>query len=441
MAAVQVLGELVAATSHATSARAVARAVAETFARYGVTRGELRQIAAWRVIDDEPSDAPRTPVPCWFEDPTFREAAGRVIEAGLLHVDALRRVAGVSRRAHVANRGLRDEVDRLGDCGELVARSEAMRSVITRIALVAKHPTTVLLLGESGTGKEVVARELHRRSPRSHRPLIQINCGALPEALIEAELFGHERGAFTGAQGMRAGAFERAHRGTLLLDEIGDLPLAAQAKLLRVLQERRVRRVGGEQEIDVDVRVIAATNRSLAAMTSAGTFREDLYYRLDVFSIQLPPLRERAADLGPLVAALVARLARTLELPEPMITKADLSTLAAHDWPGNVRELMNVLEVALIVGGDRLELPVFGHQPTRCDLAASVCEAIEAALDASNGKIYGTDGAAKRLGLPPATLQSKMKKLGIARTPFVNRGASRHGPTGARHAQVSSTRR
>jgi formate hydrogenlyase transcriptional activator len=422
--AVQILGELAVATGHATSARAATRAVCETFARHGVT------------VDATPELAVVGTVPSWFDD-AFREAARCVLEAALLHVEALRRVAGVSRRAHVANRELREEVNR--ERGELVTRSEAMRSVMTRIELVAKHPTTVLVLGESGTGKEVVTREIHRRSPRARQPLVQLDCGALPEALIEAELFGHERGAFTGAERARAGVFERAHGGTLMLDEIGELPLAAQAKLLRVLQERRIRRVGGEQEIEIDVRLIAATNRSLASMMSAGTFREDLFYRLDGFAIQLPPLRARPADLGPLVVALVGQLARKLAVPAPAITQADLATLAAHNWPGNVRELGNVLETAMILGGHRLELPPLDRSRTRSALSSSIRDAIEEALEATRGKIYGSDGAARRLGLPPATLQSKMKKLGIDRSPFATR--RRHQLMGPRHAQVPSTSR
>jgi transcriptional regulator with GAF, ATPase, and Fis domain len=283
----------------------------------------------------------------------------------------------------------------------------------------------VLISGESGSGKEVLAREIHRRSPRAHRPILQLNCGAIPENLVESELFGHERGAFTGADRMHAGLFERAHRGTLFLDEVGELPLAAQVKLLRVLQERQVRRIGGTAQIDVDVRLIAATNRPLAKMVEDGTFREDLYYRLDVFAIRVPPLRERRGDLAPLVSTLVAQLADKLGLDPPPITRATLSKLDAHEWPGNVRELMNVLETALILGGGRsLELPEeFAKRATR-DVAerprfeSAVREAIEQSLRATRGKIYGTDGAAARLGLKPGTLQSKMRKLGIRREDF-----------------------
>jgi transcriptional regulator with GAF, ATPase, and Fis domain len=257
--------------------------------------------------------------------------------------------------------------------------------------------------------------------------MIQLNCGAIPEALVESELFGHERGAFTGADRVHLGAFERAHRGTLFLDEIGELPLAAQAKLLRVLQERRIRRVGGEAEIDVDVRLIAATNRRLSAMVEQGAFREDLYYRLEVFTIHVPPLRERRGDLGPLVAALTRELSRKLDLPTPTIPRSFLARLESHDWPGNVRELMNTLETAMILsGGDGLELgDDFPRRSKRRDaqdaprFESAVRLAIEDALRATRGRIYGSHGAAARLGLKPGTLQSKMRKLGIQRDRFV----------------------
>ena len=343
------------------------------------------------------------------------------------HLEVVQRVAGLSRRAHIESRELRADLDRLEPHTEIVARSSAMRDVLARAHLVAVHPTTVLLTGESGSGKEVLAREIHLRSPRAHRPMLQINCGAIPEGLVESELFGHERGAFTGADRGHAGVFERAHRSTVFLDEVGELPLAAQVKLLRVLQERQVRRVGGAANIEVDVRLIAATNRPLLAMVADGTFREDLYYRLDVFSIRVPALRERRGDLAPLVAALVAQLSERLRVDPPIVTRAVLAKLDTHDWPGNVRELMNVLETALILGGGRsLELPEeFASRTTRKrnDAAqprfeGAVRDAIEESLRATRGKIYGADGAAARLGLKPGTLQSKMRKLGIQRGDF-----------------------
>jgi transcriptional regulator with GAF, ATPase, and Fis domain len=367
------------------------------------------------------------PLPSEYATTEFRDALAQIVDTATRHMDVVQRVARLSQRAHVESRDLRADLERFEAGTELIARSAAMRDTLARARLVAVHPTTVLITGESGSGKEVLAREIHHGSPRAHRPILQLNCGAIPENLIESELFGHERGAFTGADRKHAGVFERAHRGTLFLDEVGELPLAAQVKLLRVLQERQVRRVGGTTQIDVDVRLIAATNRQLAAMVATGTFREDLYYRLDVFAIRVPPLRERRGDLAPLVSALVAQLADKLGIEAPPITRAILSKLDAHDWPGNVRELMNVLETALILGGGHaLELPSeIGRRPSRTASDAThprfegaVRAAIEESLRATRGKLYGTDGAAARLGLKPGTLQSKMRKLGIRREDF-----------------------
>jgi transcriptional regulator with GAF, ATPase, and Fis domain len=449
-ASIQLIGELLAATADAHSPRALVRAIAATLAkRTPIERVELTATTPgvvavltdgeWQCVDSPAGRGARViapglavvaggTLPAYFERRDVREALGQVIAVASRHQEVVHRVAQLSRRAHVENRELRADLDRLGQSGELVARSAAMRSTLTRAELVARHPTTVLLYGESGSGKEVLAREIHRQSPRAHRPMIQINCGAMPDALVESELFGHERGAFTGADRVHVGAFERAHRGTLFLDEIGELPLAAQAKLLRVLQERRIRRVGGEGEIDVDVRLVAATNRRLGEMVEHGAFREDLYYRLDVFAIRVPPLRERRGDLGPLVASLTKELATKLRLPPPSISRATLARLEAHDWPGNVRELMNVLETAMILGGgDGLELPdeLVRRTKRRVDDAAptftsAARAAIEDALRATNGRIYGARGAAARLGLKPGTLQSKMRKLGIERGSFVS---------------------
>ncbi|MDQ3367520.1 MAG: sigma-54 dependent transcriptional regulator [Myxococcota bacterium] len=445
------LGELLAATADAHSPRRLVRAFAETLAtQLPVTRVELRAPAptavaqlsgsTWRCDDALPHPsslellAPglavltRGPIPERWRDPAVREALAQIVLAATRHLDVVQRVAKLSRRALAENRELRADVERLAGQGAIVARSSAMRAALARVALVARHPTTVLLTGESGTGKEVLARELHRLSPRAHRPMVHVNCGAIPEHLVESELFGHERGAFTGADRVHVGLFERAHRGTVFLDEVGELPMAAQVKLLRVLQERQLRRVGGEAQIDVDVRLLAATNRSLLALVAAGRFREDLLYRLDVFSIVVPPLRQRRGDLAPLVAALVQELAVRLRVPAVPITRADLQRLEAHAWPGNVRELMNVLEAAMILGdGLRLVLPEDLPRATRASpgdgdslrFDHSVRVAIETALQATSGKIYGVGGAASRLGLKPGTLQSKMRKLGIDRTRFL----------------------
>jgi transcriptional regulator with GAF, ATPase, and Fis domain len=445
----RVVAAVLGAIDDAHTPRMLARAIASGLAPHvPLRRLELRAVApaaiveldlgAWRSVDSAPDAAATTlapglavvltgPLPGACATPELRDVLGHIVRTATRHMDVVQRVARLSRRAHSESRELRADLERLESSGEIVGRSPAMRDALARAHLVALHPTTVLITGESGSGKEVLAREIHRRSPRAHRPMLQLNCGALPDNLVESELFGHERGAFTGADRAHIGLFERAHRGTLFLDEVGELSLAAQVKLLRVLQERQVRRVGGTAQIDVDVRLIAATNRPLAMMVADGAFREDLYYRLDVFAIRVPPLRERRGDLAPLVSALVAQLADKLGLEPPPITRAILSRLDAHDWPGNVRELINVLETALILGGGRsLELPEeLARRSVRkaSDVAhprfeRAVRGAIEESLRVTRGKIYGADGAAAWLGLKPGTLQSKMRKLGIRRADF-----------------------
>jgi formate hydrogenlyase transcriptional activator len=447
--ALAIVAELLAAVANVHTPRALVRSIAQSLSSHvPLRRVELRGDAVsaaveqsdgqWRSVDPAPHSqavsigsglavVPAHPLPAAFTTAEFRTVLGQIVETATRHMAVVQRVADLSRRAHVESRELRASLERLDPHSDVVARSPAMRAALERAQRVAAYPTTVLLAGESGSGKEVLAREIHRRSTRGHRPMLQLNCGAIPENLIESELFGHERGAFTGADRGHVGLFERAHRGTLFLDEVGELPLAAQVKLLRVLQERQIRRVGGTAVIDVDVRLIAATNRNLDTMVSDGTFREDLYYRLDVFSIRVPPLRERRGDLAPLVSALIAQLAQKLGTEPPQVTRAALAKLEAHDWPGNVRELMNVLETAMILGGGRsLELPEeFARRTSRKspDVAGprfehAVRNSIEESLRATRGKIYGTDGAAARLGLKPATLQSKMKKLGIRREDY-----------------------
>ena len=304
------LTELTAALADVHTERGLARAVESTLAKWcpgvrlslGAPSSDPQHTELW------PGLAVVTPpgrqLPELLADGDVRAALASILHVARRHLLVVQRVANLSRRAHVDRKELRRDLERLAPASP-IARSHAMREVLARVTLVARHPTTVLLTGESGSGKEVIAHQLHRLSPRAHRPLVQINCGALPASLIESELFGHERGAFTGADRMHRGVFERADGGTLLLDEIGDLPLPAQVKLLRVIQERKVRRVGGTETVGVDVRLVAATNRDLAAMVREGGFREDLLYRLDVFSIRLPPLRERRDDLAPLVNAIL----------------------------------------------------------------------------------------------------------------------------------------
>jgi transcriptional regulator with GAF, ATPase, and Fis domain len=303
--------------------------------------------------------------------------------------------------------------------------------MLDQVEHVSSTDATVLLLGETGTGKELVARAIHARSGRRDRPLIKVNCAALSPGLVESELFGHERGAFTGASERRIGRFELAHRGTLFLDEIGDVPAEAQVKLLRVLQEREFERVGGSKTLETDVRLIAATNRDLVARVADGSFREDLYYRLHVFPIRIPPLRERASDVPLLASYFVERVARQLGKPAPRIGAADLERLARYTWPGNVRELASIIERAVILShGPELDLS-FEALPASASAAATPLPPagmppplpleeiqrrhIRATLEATGWRISGPDGCAARLGLPEATLRSRMKKLGILR--------------------------
>jgi two-component system response regulator AtoC len=306
---------------------------------------------------------------------------------------------------------------------EVIAESPVMRRVMDLATRAAPHPTTVLITGESGTGKEVVARAIHRMSPRKGRPFVAVNCGAIPETLLESELFGHVRGAFTGANADKAGLFEEADAGTLLLDEIGDLPLPLQVKLLRVLQEREIRRVGDSRVRRVDVRVIAATARDLETETRQGRFREDLYYRLNVLRIHIPPLRERPEDLEPLARALLAR-AQERSGRRVTLTPDALAALQRHPWPGNVRELENAIERAVVLSPDnRVRADAFAATPesprplvprpvVRLKQAVEETErqAIEAALAAAEGN---RAQAAQALGVSPRNLFYKLKKLGL----------------------------
>jgi formate hydrogenlyase transcriptional activator len=288
---------------------------------------------------------------------------------------------------------------------------------------VAATDTTVLIRGETGTGKEGLARAIHELSPRLAAPFVAVNLGALPETLVESELFGHEKGAFTGAVARQAGKLELADGGTLFLDELGDIPLAVQVKLLRALEERAFTRLGGAVPVRVDVRILAATHRPLEELVAAGSFRADLFYRLAVFPLALPPLRARAEDIRPLARYFAARHAARLNRRPPRIPEAVFRRLEAHPWPGNVRELENLLERALILSpGEELVLPAFegprasaGTSAESLTFDARMREVLAQALEASGGRVYGPDGAAARLGLPPTTLQAKLRKYGLKR--------------------------
>jgi transcriptional regulator with GAF, ATPase, and Fis domain len=294
-------------------------------------------------------------------------------------------------------------------------------SVRRAVDQVAATGATVLLLGETGTGKELVARAIHAESRRARSAFVPVNCAALVPSLVASELFGHEVGAFTGAVKHRAGRFERAHAGTLFLDEVGELALDVQASLLRVLQEREIERLGGGEAIAVDVRLITATNRDLAADMRAGGFRADLFYRLNVFPIAIPPLRERKADIPALAAHFLAQFAKQHHKPATVIPVRTFRILESHDWPGNVRELQNVIERAVIVSdGDELAVdPAWLSSASPAETARTWAEQektrILTALRAANGRIYGPGGAAQRLGLKPTTLYGKMRKHGLKR--------------------------
>jgi formate hydrogenlyase transcriptional activator len=306
-----------------------------------------------------------------------------------------------------------------------------MRQVVKQVEKVAPSDATVLILGETGTGKELVARALHRRSKRAGRTFVRVNCAAIPQSLIASELFGHEKGAFTGALQRRLGRFETADGGTIFLDEIGELPMETQISLLRVLQEREFERVGSNHPVKVDIRLIAATNRDLPAAVAQGTFRQDLFYRLNVVPIAVPPLRERAEDIPLLVQYFAGRFAKSAGKNIRNIGKHTLEQLRAYHWPGNIRELQNVIERAVILSESDTfivdeswlkpqsvhSLQPSGSSPTDglSALADREVEMIEAALAETHGRISGPAGAAAKLGIPRQTLESKIRRLGIDR--------------------------
>jgi formate hydrogenlyase transcriptional activator len=303
----------------------------------------------------------------------------------------------------------------------IVSESVGIQRVLTQIEQVAPTPATVLLLGETGTGKEVMAQAIHDLSPRHQRQMIRVSCAAIPTALIESELFGRERGAYTGALSRQIGRFEAAHQSTLFLDEIGDLPMEVQVKLLRVLQERVIERLGSTQPVKVDVRIITATNHNLEDGVRDKTFREDLFYRLNVFPITVPPLRERVEDIPALVWTFIDEFSRAFGKTIESISKDSLRELQRYPWPGNVRELRNVIERAVIVSTDRqlvVPAPRIGERPVphaAMTLNALEIDHIRSVLEATNWRVRGPGGAAQRLGLKPTTLESRMARLGITR--------------------------
>ena len=338
-------------------------------------------------------------------------------------------------RIQKENLALREEIDQSSMFEEIVGSSDVIRNILTQVTKVAPSDSTVLVLGETGTGKELIARAIHKRSKRSSRAFITVNCAAIPASLIASELFGHEKGAFTGALQRRLGRFELADGGTIFLDEIGDLPAETQIALLRVLQEGEIERVGGSQSISVDVRVLAATNRDLKAAMAAGTFRQDLFYRLNVFPIQVPPLRERMDDIPLLVTYLIERYAKKAGKKIKNIQKETLELFQAYDWPGNIRELQNVIQRAIVLcesetfSVDETWLKREKHRlsgsviPLGATLAEHEKDIIEAALADCGGQVAGPTGAAAKLGLPRQTLESKITALGINKHRFKTRQA------------------
>jgi formate hydrogenlyase transcriptional activator len=326
---------------------------------------------------------------------------------------------------------------------EIVGHSPAFQQVLNLVDAIAKSDSVTLIQGETGTGKEVIAQAIHQQSSRSHGPFVKLNCAAIPGPLLESELFGHERGAYTGAYTQTKGRFQLADRGTLFLDEIGDLPLELQPKLLRALQEREFERLGSSQTIRVDVRVVVATNQDLAQLVAKKQFRADLYYRLNVIPICLPPLRERVEDIPLLVRHFLQRLSLRLNKPIDLIPDDVMEVLKAHDWPGNIRELQNFIERAVVFSPDSvLRLPLsdlkeMTKQPSASaaasrTLADAEREHILEVLKQTDGLIGGLHGAASQLGLPRTTLVYKMRKLGIeARRSHRSRSVQ---PTGDRLA-------
>jgi transcriptional regulator with GAF, ATPase, and Fis domain len=371
-----------------------------------------------------------------------KTAGGNLYTLALHKYDGPAEAEQKSRELDLHYGYLQEEINATQNFNEIVGRSPALRAVLDQVNLVATTDSTVLLLGETGTGKELIARAIHSRSPRKNRPLIKVDCAALPAGLVDSKLFGHEKGAFTGAIKQRIGRFELANSGSILLDEIGDMSADTQAKLLRVLQEREVERLGGHSAVKVDVRVIAATNRDLQQMVARGTFREDLYYRLNVFPLRVPALRERLEDIPLLVHHLLARYTSKLGHSIPHVPSQIMGRLLEYSWPGNVRELENVIERAVIVSnGSDLRLAAkslsasmpevqiqngwsrSSEHPSAISENAEPTALVEIErnhilniLRRTGWRIEGIAGTAHALNLKPSTLRSLMKKLGINRS-------------------------
>jgi PAS domain S-box-containing protein len=409
---------------------AVANLFRETSAGSGHNaEARAKLLAGEEVSGLEVELRPRDDRPLWISlwNRPIHDPDGKLKASRAIWVDITDRVLAEAERVRLEQQNLylQSEIKATHNFDEIIGQGPALRAVIDKVRNVAATDASVLITGETGTGKELVARAIHSASKRRDKPLIKINCAAFPPGLVESELFGHEKGAFTGALGRRSGRFELANGGTIFLDEIGEIPLETQVKLLRVLQEREFERVGGTATIKVDIRVLAATNRDLPGGIRAKTFREDLYYRLNVFPIALPPLRERKEDIPLLVHFLVHKFATRIGKRIDGIALSTMTRLIDYAWPGNIRELENILERAVILTtGPLVELapevlparePVreMGSQPTLEDVERDY---IVTLLKQTAGVVEGPHGAAQILGLHPNTLRNRMKKLGITRT-------------------------
>ena len=368
-----------------------------------------------------------------LEDPT--EFVGTVIDvteqrnARKALEKAFEEIKTLKDQLYKENIALREEIDKVSMFEDIVGTSPSLQAVLSRVSKVAPTDSTVLVTGETGTGKELVARAIHKRSHRSSRAFVSVNCAAIPRDLIASELFGHEKGAFTGATQQRLGRFELAEGGTIFLDEVGELPAVTQIALLRVLQEHEFERVGGSRSIHADVRVIAATNRDLQAAIAGGAFRSDLFYRLNVFPIEIPSLRERREDIPLLVEYFIDRYARKAGKSFQAVNKKSLDLLQSYPWPGNIRELQNVIERSVIVCETEnftVDESWLSRRPVENEvqvelygkLAAQEKVMIESALRESGGRVSGPSGAASRLGMPGSTLESKIKSLRIDKNRF-----------------------
>ena len=358
-----------------------------------------------------------------------------LVAASIANARAFEEIQSLRTQLELENAYLREEVSDARAFGEIVGQSPALRSITKQVELVAPTDASVLILGESGTGKELVAQEIHRRSDRRERAMVRVNCASVPREIYESEFFGHAKGAFTGAVRDRAGRFELANGGTLLLDEVGEIPLELQSKLLRVLQEGTYERIGEEKTREVDVRLIAATNRDLKSEVEAGRFRQDLFYRLNVFPIEVPPLRKRKEDIPLLAELFLQQASRRFNRECKGLSQGNILSLQAYDWPGNVRELLNVIERAVITsraGSIRFDLPRSQSSKARKPHATATGPAttvvsdaemkrrdrenVLAALNQTNWQVHGPGGAAELLGIRPTTLASRIKRMGLKKS-------------------------